>query len=261
MDLEHLNKSQVILLTLFVSFVTSIATGIVTVSLMNQAPPQVAATVNHIIERTIEQVSVPIQAATPTAVKTIVIKDDDLAAQSIAAVQKSIIRIVASSSPELLVARGIIVDSSGIALSDQGSFNPSLEYKAILPDGSLVPITLRSTGTSTPIAEINLHIATSTKLAAATLADPGKLQLGQSVIRIGGSGADTVGVGVVARLPQAALREVEATVVSTTPGSILMTFFGEIVGIITSSSAVQGSEVYSIPEIKGDSKPSSQAES
>ena len=36
--MEHLNKQQLILLTLLISFVTSIATGIVTVSLMDQAP-------------------------------------------------------------------------------------------------------------------------------------------------------------------------------------------------------------------------------
>ena len=36
--MENLTKPQIILLTLLVSFVTSIATGIVTVALMNQAP-------------------------------------------------------------------------------------------------------------------------------------------------------------------------------------------------------------------------------
>ena len=34
MNMEELSKSQIVLLTLLVSFVTSIATGIVTVSLM-----------------------------------------------------------------------------------------------------------------------------------------------------------------------------------------------------------------------------------
>ena len=52
MDIKDLNKPQLIMLALLLSFVTSIATGIVTVSLMSQAPPQVAASVNHVIERT-----------------------------------------------------------------------------------------------------------------------------------------------------------------------------------------------------------------
>ncbi len=56
MAVEDLNKNQIILLTLLVSFVTSIATGIVTVTLIDQAPAPVAQTINQIVERTIERV-------------------------------------------------------------------------------------------------------------------------------------------------------------------------------------------------------------
>jgi len=39
MDFEGLSKSQLILLTILVNFVTSVATGILTVSLLDYAPP------------------------------------------------------------------------------------------------------------------------------------------------------------------------------------------------------------------------------
>ena len=86
MDLEELSKSQIILLTLLVSFVTSIATGIVTVSLMDQAPPAIAQTVNRIVERTVEKVvSLPSQtAAAVTTEKTVVIKESDLISDAVA---------------------------------------------------------------------------------------------------------------------------------------------------------------------------------
>lgn len=59
MDINELNKKQLILLTLLITFVVSIATGIVTVSLMKQMPTSVPQTINNIIQRTIEKVSTP----------------------------------------------------------------------------------------------------------------------------------------------------------------------------------------------------------
>jgi hypothetical protein len=57
MDIKDLNKSQMILLTLLICFVVSIATGIVTISLMQKMPQTVPQTINRIIERTIQNVS------------------------------------------------------------------------------------------------------------------------------------------------------------------------------------------------------------
>jgi len=254
MDLEHLNKTQIILLTLLVSFVTSIATGIVTVSLVNQAPPQMQAAVNHIIERTVQQVMPATQTASPaTTIKTVVVKNDDLAAQSIASVRKSIIRIVSADAPDIMVARGIIIDAKGVAITDRGVLDAAASYLAILPDGTHVPAAVRSSGTTTPVALLDLTLATSTPaLTPATFADPSKLQLGQSVIRIGGTGGDSVGEGVIAMLPasdKSASRMVEASVSSATPGSVLISLFGEVIGIITTDSQLVGGDFYSMPSI------------
>jgi S1-C subfamily serine protease len=205
MDLEQLTKHQIILLTLLVSLVTSIATGIVTVSLMNQAPQGVTRTINQIVEHTVQTV-VPAAtqgaAAATVTTKTVVVKDDDLTAQSIASVQKSIVRITARGGNDL-IARGVIVDSKGTALTDSDSLvlSGATSFDAILSDGTRVPVTVISDATSTSIAVVNVTFGTSTAAAPATLADSTKLQLGQSIIRIGGKGVDTVGEGVIATLP------------------------------------------------------------
>jgi hypothetical protein len=256
MDIEKLTKHQIVLLTLLVSFVTSIATGIVAVSLMNQAPPEVSRTINQIVEHTIEQV-VPAQqptavaaAPTPKVTKetTVVVKDDDLAAQSIAKVAEGMVRLVSINDPNTLLARGIIIDQKGTVLSDRGSLEPqgTTSFLAYLPSGERVPATMRVPVGTTSLATLDLTLSTTSNITAVPLADPQNLKLGQSVIRIGGSGPDTVGVGVIARLPDTHRSLIESSVVSSTPGSVLLTIFGEVVGIITTDSLAQGSDFYSL---------------
>lgn len=258
MDLEHLTKHQIVLLTLLVSFVTSIATGIVTVSLVNQAPPGVTRTINQIVEHTVEKVVPATQSAaaaltgTPQTVteKTVVVKDDDLAAQSIARVQQSVVRIVAKGGT-MLVSRGVIVSSNGTALADREAISSSgyRQFEVILADGTRHPATVRTAKAGQTFAIVDIAVGTSTAWAPATLADISKVQLGQSVIRIGGAGGDTVGTGVIASLQDTHPGLIEASVSSQTPGALIMTLFGEVIGVTTGQARPLGPSFYSVPSL------------
>lgn len=251
MDLEKLTKHQIVLLALLVSFVSSVATGIVTVSLMDQAPAGVTRVVNQIVEHTVEKVVPSDQsAAAATVEKTVVVKDDDLAAQSIAKVQKSVVRIVLPGGTQL-VSRGVIIDAHGTALADKAALTAAnvRSFEALLPGGERVAAVVRDGNSTSTLAVLDIAVGTSTAFAPAALATPGKLSLGQSVIRIGGIGTDTVATGVVASLPQDGSGIVEASVTSTTPGSLLMTLFGEVVGLVTTDSANAGGSLYTIAAV------------
>lgn len=254
MDLEQLTKHQIVLLTLLVSFVTSIATGIVTVALMDQAPDGVTRVVNQIVERTVETV-VPEQPAAVAAVteKIVYVNNDDLAAKSIASVQKGIIRIVSKGGTSL-IARGVLTSSTGSALTDRAALVSSgaREFEAILASGERVPLTVPSlTAGTSSIVRVDVQLGTSTGTAPVKLGDVRNVALGQRVIRIGGVGSDTVGEGVVATLPslgESTIPEtVAASVSSATPGSILFTLSGEVIGLTTAQSAQSGSEFYTVP--------------
>ncbi len=64
MDIKDLTKTQLILLAVLLSFVTSIATGITTVTLMQQAPSSLTVPLTQIVRQTVEKV------APNTAIKT-----------------------------------------------------------------------------------------------------------------------------------------------------------------------------------------------
>src|SRR3989344_4971749 len=56
MDIKDLNKPQLILLALLLSFVASIATSITTVTLIQQAPPSITMPINRVIQQTVEKI-------------------------------------------------------------------------------------------------------------------------------------------------------------------------------------------------------------
>ena len=65
MDIKELNKTQLILLAILLSFVTSIATGITTVTLMQQAPASFTVPITRIVRETVEKI-VPVESGPKT---------------------------------------------------------------------------------------------------------------------------------------------------------------------------------------------------
>ncbi len=244
MNMEQLSKSQIVLLTLLISFVTSIATGIVTVSLMDQAPPIVSQTVNRIIERTVEKVT-PAGLAAATAVtqeKTIIIKEADLISQALVRANPSIVRLYTTSTDTpAFLALGVVMDASGTIVSDADVFKAGDVAIAELASGSHVRVALTSQDATSAIAY--LASATSTLEGKSPVWSPIAISgthptLGATVIALAGKSTARVAAGIVTALissqeegPQVIDTDVSESLMLA--GSPLITTEGSLLGIRT----------------------------
>jgi hypothetical protein len=222
MDMEQLSKAQIILLTLLVSFVTSIATGIVTVTLLEQAPDPVTQTINRIVERTVERV-VPntddLQATVITKeIETVVVRDEDILAGSIDSVGNSLVRIYTTPPPsedisstnatttgidtpsEVFRGVGVFVTADGLVATADSVLVPGRIYRVRTTDGTAYSAVIAVEGagqvgllkvappesgkTFTPVAFTNIS----------------KLRLGQSVFTLEGERSVVVATGIISSL-------------------------------------------------------------
>ncbi len=88
--MDDLSKTQVILLTLFITFVTSIATGVVTVTLLDQSPPGVTQTINRVVEKTIEKVISPAE----TKEVRVIVSESQMMSEAVRKAKSAIVRII-----------------------------------------------------------------------------------------------------------------------------------------------------------------------
>ncbi|MEN9390431.1 MAG: hypothetical protein RLZZ283_531 [Candidatus Parcubacteria bacterium] len=244
MDIEELNRTQIVLLVILVSFVTSIATGIVTVALLAQAPPAVTQTVNHVIQRTVESV-VPAVGGTTETIKetTVVVKEEDLVTETIAntfARIASVHETVSSSSP--VVALGVLVQG-GLLITDSG----------VVGDTHLIDFGATSSvyTVADRYSEIGIAVLKGSGGGAFRIADTDKAKLGQSVIALPSASGTRVGIGSLisryklATVDELPVRAIETTVTGTlAPGAPLVNVFGEVLGVNTRVSAASGSGTF-----------------
>ena len=199
MDIERLNKSQIVLLTLLVSFVTSIATGIVTVSLMEQAPPVIPQTINRVVERTIERV-VPHETQTATVItteKTVVVKETELISQAVARARPSMVRLHEVGAEKTVgdfAARGFVI-ADGHAIAALGKAVVGTMY--LVPSGEKnIEAKVVKVDAEWGLALLSLSEPDNAHTPAAAIGT-GAVTLGQTVIAITGNAGLKVMNGIV----------------------------------------------------------------
>jgi hypothetical protein len=258
--MENLTKQQIILLTLLVSFVTSIATGIITVSLMDQAPAAVTQTVNRIVERTIEKV-VPqtTNTSSPTTVKeTIIVNEGDQITKAIENNKNVTVRLYKKTGDiESFIGLGIWGSTDGkIIFPDELTVSDGESIIAVSSDGTKYNTTSVSSSTSNKIfvlkatsyVDSTSTLPTAFPSAKLSSTDP---KLGQTIIVLSGEKKDTVMNGIVSSF-ESTVANVTSTASSTGSqtatttddyiqtsvdnsslftGSILMNLTGEVIGL------------------------------
>ena len=248
MDIEHLTKSQIVLLTLLVSFVTSIATGIVTVSLMEQTPPAIAQSVNRIVERTVEKVVPGAQTASViTRERTVVVKESDIISQAVERVNPSITRFYTGNAESVFLGFGVVLDASGVIASDSNIFGENADATIILSDGGRVRAFVIARDASSGLAF--LRSATTTTEGQAIVWKPAAIAiqkpvLGQTVIAFSGKTISRIADGIVTALIPRESADAPSLVVidtnipgdTTFPGTVLANTDGQIIGMSTGIS-------------------------
>jgi len=259
-----LNKTQIILLTLLVSFVSAIATSIFTVKILEEAPAAITQTINRVVERTIERV-VPADPTNTGKVEqtvieketTIVVKEEDLITESIEKNKNKIVRLVTiipseepvtegTSTPEVLPSYvfhgiGVIVSSEGL-IATAPQLADIAELFAITPDGTQHSTKFNRSSGEVAVLQIEPSSPEETlTLSPAVFVDSKTLRLGQTVIAIGGEDRTSVSMGIIASLVEGeimlndstrvGLVSVHTNISGSIPGSPLVNIFGELVGI------------------------------
>lgn len=227
MNIEDLSKTQLLLLTILVNFVTAIATAVLAVSLLDQAPPTVTQTINHIVERTVEQAA----QATPlpgivTKQTTVVIKDEDLLAAAIAANAARTVYIYrgATTTPAIATATYIPKARAVVTATVQG-----LPKEAIIgfPGGVAIPASVSRAGATLTIYGFS-DSAALPQISSPDLVKSTDVKQGQTAVGLTREGSAIT--AIVSRIDTDGLH---ADLTGVPMGAGVVNISGDLIGVAT----------------------------
>lgn len=240
MDIDSLSKKQVVLLVLLVSFVTSLVTGIVTVTLMSQEPTPLTQTIHKVIEKITPlesqwaQQEMPSQSAASAA--PLVVSQEELIVKVVSNVSNAVVSVVASKDlpvieeyfvnpfPEGLLPNvqipqyrqkgtikkevssgtGFFISKDGLLLTNKHVVEDSkAEYSIVMNDGKKFDAKVLAKDPFQDIAILKVENTDKKEFSFIPLGDSDNLKVGQTVIAIGnslGEFRNTVSVGIISGL-------------------------------------------------------------
>jgi hypothetical protein len=221
MDIEELSKSQLILLTILVNFVTSVATAILAVSLLDHAPPYVTQTINRVVEHSIETVAPPIVSAVAPAPS-----NQELVTAAIGADAARIAYIYepSATSTTQAVAIGTFLPKSHTVVTAAQAGLPK-EAKIIFAGGATLPASLSKADGSIVIYGF-AESAAFPKVPSVSLVAAKDLALGQTALAVGADGSAST--GIISRVSDAGI---QTTLGTLGAGSAVVDLSGNLIGI------------------------------
>ena len=247
MDIKDLNKSQLILLAVLLSFVTSIATGITTVTLMQQAPASFTAPVNRIVQQTIEKIQ---QVEGKTTVQTVVIKEEDLVVDAIAKNKSALFSITKEAQDasfntvEVSAGRGFAVSADGIIVVD-ASFVPDKGIYYVKNDSGKFKADFMSTDKAGfSFLKVGAPLDNKNKLVLTVPAfgDLNKMKIGQQVLVVGNNVASSIFEGLNAN------KNIDLNVSKSNVGGLVLNLDGEALGIALSPDITSFASIKAISD-------------
>ncbi len=235
MNIEDLSKTQLLLLTILVNFVTAIATCVMTVSLLDEAPLTVTQTVNRIVERTVEtaaQTPLPVIPGLPVKeVPAPIVRDEDLLKSAIrASLERRVLIYKGATTTPLIAVGTYLPDKRSVVTATAG--NLPKEATIMFSDGSIAEASLARPGATLTIYGF-ADAARLPSAASPELVPASTLSQGQTVVSLAGDRAALP--GIVSLVEAAGIR---STVAGVPPGAALVDTAGNIVGIATAVSGI-----------------------